>query len=1103
MNSIFYILYFFFIQKFNSFECFEEKENEECPPEFPFIDDNCCVNECESSKFLIKDQNKCESECPPEYYIYNKTCYLNETFPSDFEYCDEYYINSSNFIDCITDDNKTEYPLLLNGTRRRLKNCSEYSLEFKEYKGKCYYSCPNKIGNDNCTCDQVRSNISSDECVQNCDDENPLIIGNLYCGEMCGGNSIYFNLSCQIGCPNLTKPIYSNIQKRNICECINYYYFKDNYMICNDIPDKCDENTEYKYLKDGTKECVDFCGGKYNKLFNNICYRFCPKNTEEIEEEGNLTCKCKYLWYMNEENKTICLEDRMINSEYPYQIGSTKQLVNNCSDYNYSTFNKECVSKCPNYSSLNDQNFCECLYLYSVYDDNKICHPKSQKECGLEYPFMIQVENSQKYCMKFCPQEYKYMFGRQCYKKCPYNLKENEEKKTCECPNYYYYDINQGGNVCKDNYFECFQDGYNYVDSTLKECMKQCKPNKYIFEKFCVNICPNNAYILSENSIECNCIDKFSINNDYEKECYEMIDNYNKNSMIISIINYNVLLMLSKNSIIKMNNLKIEVVNINKQEAHQKSEKVNLTKIDFLECENIIRKIYSIDDDEELILAKIDIKPLNEISITNPVKYQLYDPQGNLLNLSFCEKTNIKIIYPITNLTLANFDYAKELLKNNVDIYDFNSFFYNDYCNFYQINGRNIPIYERRKEVLVKVNLCQKNCELEKIDVENEKIICNCKIDINAEINNDEVYYDIPKVKFDKPLLFNYKIIHCHQYFSNFSKNNLKNLGFWIGVLLNMGNIILIFIFFINEYKILRAKLFKLFAGNPPIKEAKSSNEIIHLKNNNSINDNFSSKTSYQNIFIKKEKSNSLFNYELYNNEIEKEDNYQPIKYENYSGITFEKAKIYQSSNFFLIGTFTIFSTKIEIVSLIFFREKYHCLTLFLSLFTLRVYLNLTLNCFLFTDGVTEEIYMNGGKCSLKTSILLSFISNCICCVIYRTLKKLISYSNYISVLEKITVHEKKFDEYSIHIFRLISLRILICFIIEIIIYFCCFYYMCIFCYIYKSIQMIVLKNFFIGILVNLIIQFIFAFMINLLRFLAFRFDIKGLYYSANFLYSI
>ena len=123
MNFIFYILYFFFIQKFNSFKCFEEKdENEECPPGFPFIDDNCCVNECESSKFLIKDQNKCKPECPPEYYIFNKTCYLNETFPSDFEYCDEYYINSSNFIDCITEANKTEYPLLLNGTRRRLKN---------------------------------------------------------------------------------------------------------------------------------------------------------------------------------------------------------------------------------------------------------------------------------------------------------------------------------------------------------------------------------------------------------------------------------------------------------------------------------------------------------------------------------------------------------------------------------------------------------------------------------------------------------------------------------------------------------------------------------------------------------------------------------------------------------------------------------------------------------------------------------------------------------------------------------------------------------------------------------------------------------------------
>ena len=43
-------------------------------------------------------------------------------------------------------------------------------------------------------------------------------------------------------------------------------------------------------------------------------------------------------------------------------------------------------------------------------------------------------------------------------------------KKKCECPHLFYYDLDKNENICVDEYDECKQLGYIYLDINLGEC---------------------------------------------------------------------------------------------------------------------------------------------------------------------------------------------------------------------------------------------------------------------------------------------------------------------------------------------------------------------------------------------------------------------------------------------------------------------------------------------------------------------------------------------------------------------------------------------------------------------------------------------------------
>ena len=72
---------------------------------------------------------------------------------------------------------------------------------------------------------------------------------------------------------------------------------------------------------------------------------------------------------------------------------------------------------------------------------------------------------------------------------------------------------------------------------------------------------------MNKNSQVCECIEKL----DYGirgKKCLNMIDNYSKNRDILNLIYDNFRLLLKKNTVIRLNNLKIVVSEINEKKNY-------------------------------------------------------------------------------------------------------------------------------------------------------------------------------------------------------------------------------------------------------------------------------------------------------------------------------------------------------------------------------------------------------------------------------------------------------------------------------------------------------------------------------------------------------
>ena len=87
----------------------------------------------------------------------------------------------------------------------------------------------------------------------------------------------------------------------------------------------------------------------------------------------------------------------------------------------------------------------------------------------------------------------------------------------------------------------------------------------------------------------------------------------------------------------------------------------NKTHINFIECESTLKSYYNLSNDSIITFFQMEISNKNERSLINQVEYQVYDEQKNLLDLSVCNNSNIKIFYGIKD-------------NSNLDISILNSF---------------------------------------------------------------------------------------------------------------------------------------------------------------------------------------------------------------------------------------------------------------------------------------------------------------------------------------------------------------------------------------------------------------------------------------------
>ena len=235
--------------------------------------------------------------------------------------------------------------------------------------------------------------------------------------------------------------------------------------------------------------------------------------------------------------------------------------------------------------------------------------------------------------------------------------------------------------------------------------------------------------------------------------------------------------------------------------------------IDFGECETILKNNYSINNNESLIIVKIDKDNKNKDSIKQ-VEYEVFHPKNkSLLNLSFCKNTKIDIFYQLSSDKFKNVDKLNQ-----------SSDFYNDLCytNNANENGIDLTVSQRRKNYIPS---CEANCDLVNFDIQNNKTQCSCDVKsevsiFNIKIDPEELYKKFSNVSFS-----NINIIKC--YYLLFKKENLQyNIGNYIILCIIIIYIICFFIFIFKGYNSLKNEI-NIFVNFIPSKNKRFSKNII------------------------------------------------------------------------------------------------------------------------------------------------------------------------------------------------------------------------------------------------------------------------------------
>ena len=224
--------------------------------------------------------------------------------------------------------------------------------------------------------------------------------------------------------------------------------------------------------------------------------------------------------------------------------------------------------------------------------------------------------------------------------------------------------------------------------------------------------------------------------------------------------------------------------------AEQLNYKEKFTSsVDLGDCEEKLRKQEGLNDTEQFMMLKLDIKNSDRNGVY--VQYEIFNPHNfEKVLLDICKNDIIKIQVPAI-LEENQLSLIEDLKESGYNIFDINDTFYNDICSTYTAqNGADMTLSSRKTIIYDSIKdlyLCQEGCEFHSFNTNTSSSNCNCRV------QTEETVVDSSKLSFDKKEFFdgfyktlynsNFRVLKCIKLL--FSLKGMKsNYGFYFMAIL-------------------------------------------------------------------------------------------------------------------------------------------------------------------------------------------------------------------------------------------------------------------------------------------------------------------------------
>ena len=629
---------------------------------------------------------------------------------------------------------------------------------------------------------------------------------------------------------------------------INYYYL-DNKVLrrCHSNCLRCystsknEQNEIYDSIKINMN-CIS-CKNNYYQLYGTYnCY------DSSFENEGYYLKE--NIYYPCEDNCLTCSDKKIGESNNCITCDNSKNLflvkdLNNCENDNYSGYyldNKENILK-------------KCYF--------------SCKECADYLKYINNKENHN--CIK-CNDNYYKLGENNCYNnetviegyyldtdENPYLWKECYERcGACNKSGNY---TNMNCLSCKTNLIDSrTSKPYKFLLTNNGNCKEGCPNNLYLtIEGECASNCPSNYYKFSYNHT-ClkSCPNNYELNNDQNKCIIKSFDQTISPEEFKSQITENITSFINNSTLINGSDFIAIILTTDNMDPKEQIKK-GISAIDLGDCTQIIKKYYNISENESLIILNMESKRNdtkneekdndNSFNLGKNVQLEIYDMSGRKLNLSVCDK-DITVMKYIGDIEELDIESAMNLADKGIDVFNPNDDYFNNLCqDYYNSDGKDIIIKDRRADKFQNATFCQEGCTYYGINVELKTANCKCDSnliqndlendDIESNNNNKEekLNFDTLTESFLTSLLdFNINPFYCYNLVFNI-KIFKNNIGFYFMFIIFVIQLILFFVYLIKKVKPLRyfMLIFSNKKNQPEIKAfpPKNNTNLNLIKNDN------------------------------------------------------------------------------------------------------------------------------------------------------------------------------------------------------------------------------------------------------------------------------